>query len=77
MAQYIFFFFICPLRCLFSKGWRGCLDPPCLFWSLSPGKEGLCRGCVHRCVCVSVCVRKGEGPEKKAAGLALSQVGLQ
>lgn len=69
MAQYYFFFF-CPLKCLFSKGWHGCIYPLCPFCSLSPGSEGLCR---QTNVCVSV--RKGEVSEKETGSLALKSSG--
>lgn len=71
MAQYFFLFFlvffICLLRCLFSKGWHGCICPLSPFWSLSPGNEALCG---HMSVCVL-----GKGSEKKTASCALKPGG--
>lgn len=68
VSFFFFYFFICPLRCLFSKGWLGCIYPLCPFWSLSPGSEGLCG---HTSVSV---VGKGRHLRRKLPVLNLSEI---
>lgn len=65
---FFFFLFICPLRCLFSKGCHGCIYPLCLFWSLSPGSKGLCG---HTNVSV---LGRGRDVRRKLPVLNLSEI---